>query len=322
MCQELRGSLIDIYWLLLIPYVVFLICLEFFKLPEAQLGAGRIIKRAVISVLMLYSFEECLNVMAMISDGVTEKISGIASLKDLLTRLKDNYNSTEVSWLHVREAILYIVSLLSYIVAYLGVVVAEVLIHFVWSILYVVSPLMILMYVSDKTAGVTMNLYKGLINVLVWKVFWSILGVLLLKLAMAPEVASSDNFLTAVLMNLCIGLSMLFIPFATKSLLTTGFESAATALAAVPTAAAAGAVKLYATKFGKKAMQEPLSGFQGTRAFASRRYEQMKGGEKKGREPANQSAKGQGSPLNKSQSASNQSGKRSDGRNQRHQEKK
>lgn len=285
-CRELRGSLTEIYWLLLVPYVAFLICLEFFKIPESQISAGRILKRAVISILLLYSFDECLSVLGMLADGITEKISGVENLKNLLLHLKSVYSNEEPSWIKAREWILYIISLLSYIVAYLGVFVADVLIHFVWSILYIVSPLMILMYVSEKTAGVTASLYRGLVQVLVWKVFWSILGVLLLKLALSPEVASSDNFLTAVLMNLCIGFSMLFIPLTTRSLLGNGMESAASALGALPTAAAAGAIKLYAMKYGKKAVKEPFTGLKGTREFAERRYRQLSSGVKKGRELA------------------------------------
>jgi hypothetical protein len=284
-CRELRGNLLDIYWTLLPVYVVFLICLEFFKIPDANIQAGKIIKRAVISMILLYSFEECMNVLAMISDGVTEKISGVIQLKELLKHLGDVYESKEINWLHYREAVLYIVSLFSYIVAYLGVFVADVLVHFVWSILYVVSPLMILMYVSDKTAFVTSNLYKGLISVITWKIFWEILGVLLLKLATAPEAtANTENFLSAVLINLMIGFCMLFIPFATKSLVTTGFESAATAFAAVPAAAAAGAIKLYALKYGKKALKEPLTGFKGTRNLTQLGLNHAKTGMQKGKE--------------------------------------
>ena len=268
-CRDLRGSLVDLYWLLLVPYVVLMVCLEFFRLPD-QPVPGRILKRAVISMLLLFSFEQCMKMLAMVSDGIVERVNGVSQLKDLLVHLKDNYMSMEISWLHAREALLYIISLFSYIVAYLGVFVADILIHFVWAILYVVSPLMILMYVSERTAFVTGNLYKGLINVLTWKVFWSILGVLLLKTATTPELASSDNFLMAVLMNLCIGLCMLFVPFATKSLLTSGLEGAASALAGVPAAAAAGAIKLYTIKYGKKAIKEPFTGFQGTRNLYSK----------------------------------------------------
>lgn len=278
MCRDLRGELLNIYWLLLAPYVALLICLEFFKIPEADISAGRIIKRVIVSMLLLYSFEECMNLMAMVSDGITEKISGIVQLKELLHKLWENYKSREVSWLHAREAILYIVSLISYIIAYLGVFVADVVIHFVWSVLYVVSPLMILMYVSEKTAFVTTNLYKGLISVITWKIFWSILAVFLLKIATTKEVAQSDNFVMVVIMNLCIGLCMLLIPFATKSLITSGLEGAATALAAAPLAAAAGAIKLYTVKYGKKALKEPFTGFKGTRAALSRLGEGTKRG--------------------------------------------
>lgn len=283
-CREIHGNLVEVYWLLLVPYVLFMICLELFKIPDANPGAGKILKRAVISMLLLFSFEECMNIIAMISDGITEKISGIVQLKDLLKHMAESYQERELSWLKAREAIIYLISLLSYIVAYLGVFTADVLIHFVWSILYVVSPLMILMYVSEKTAFVTGNLYKGLINVVTWKVFWSVLAVMLLKLAMSPQVVESDNFIVAVLMNLCIGFSMLFVPFATKSLISDGMGSAASALATLPTAAAFGAVKLYAAKAGKKGISEVFSGFKGTRQFTANRYRDAKAGVQFGKE--------------------------------------
>lgn len=268
-CRELRGNLVEIYWLLLIPYTVFLICLEFFRISDGSGGGGgRILRRVVISMLLLFSFEECMNLIALLSDGITEKINGLAQLKDLLHKIKENYNQEEINWLRVKEAILYIVSLISYIVAYLGVFVADVLIHFVWSVLYVVSPLMILMYVSDKTAFVTGSLYKGLFSVVTWKILWSVLAVMLLKLATHPEVSDSDNFIVSVLMNLCIGISMLFIPIATKSLLHDGLGSAASAIAAVPAAATYGAVKTYAKKFGTKGVNVVTSPFRGNRNHA------------------------------------------------------
>ncbi len=224
-----------------------------------------------------------MNLIAMISDGITEKIDGVMRLKDLLKHLEDGYKNKEVSWLRVREAVIFIISLLSYIVAYLGVFVADILIHFSWSILYVVSPLMILMYVSEKTAFVTSSLYRGLINVVTWKILCSILGVLLLKMATVPEVASSDNFLMAVLMNLCIGFCMLFIPSTTKSLLTNGMESVASKLTAVPAVAAAGAIKLYTMKYWKTAAKEPFNNFKGTRSFFSRNYNRAKTGYQTGK---------------------------------------
>lgn len=271
-CRELRDGLIQVYWTLLVPYVVLMICLDFFRMPEAPPNAGRIIKRAFVSVLLLISFEESMNMLAMLSDGVTEQINGIYQLKDLLKHLGDEYANMEVSWLRAREAILYIMNLIAYIIAYLGVFVADVIVHFVWAILYVVSPLMILMYVSERTAFVTNNLYKGLINVISWKILWSILGALLLKMAISSEAAASDNFLLVVLLNLCIGLSMLFVPFVAKSLVNDGLSGMASMMAAAPSAAALGALKVYGGKFAKSGMKEVATGLSGTRQAIGRGY--------------------------------------------------
>jgi len=305
-CREIRGHLVGLYWILLPLLVVFLIMLEFFKLPEKNPSAGNIIKRAIISMLLLFSLEECMDVIAIICDGITKHIDGIAKLKDLLVFLEKNYKNSEISFLKFREALIFIVSILSYIIAYLGVFITDVLIQFVWGVLYAVSPLMILMYVSDKTSFVTSNLYKGLLNVLSWKILASILGVMLLKLATAPQVGGWDNFITTVLINLCIGLSMLLVPFAAKSLMSDGMTSAASAMAAIPTMAVSKTIQAYSAKYGKRAVQagrdtgsraikgafynvpkEVLTGFRGTRKFALNSYNKIKSGIGSGKSKTN-----------------------------------
>lgn len=259
-CRELNSNIRELYWILLVPFTVFIIILEFFKFPEENPNVGDIIKRVVISIILLISFDQCINAIAMVGDGVTERIQGVSQLWDLMKHLEDTYKDSEVSWLKFREAVIFILNLLSYIIAYVGVFVANVLVHFVWSVLYVCSPLMILMYVSKRTSFVTSNLYKGLINVVVWKILWSILGVMLLKLATSPAVDNWDNFLTTILVNLCIGLSMLFIPFTTKSLISDGMASAASALAAAPTYATGKVVSEVAKRQGKRAISGTAQG--------------------------------------------------------------
>lgn len=269
-CRELHAQILQIYWILIIPFCVLLIVFEFFKMPEGNPNAGEIIRRAVISMILLFSFNETMNLIAMVGDGITDKINGVKSLWDLMGELGKNYEDNSISWLKFREAIIFVLSLVSYIVAYLGVFVANVLIHYVWSVLYVCSPLMILMYISRSTSFVTSNLYKGLINVMVWKVLWSILAIMLLKLATAPQVGNWDNFLTSILINLCIGVSMLFIPFATKSLINDGMSGAASALAAVPTAATGAFVKSMAVKNGKNLINQGSNGLKSSFGKMSR----------------------------------------------------
>lgn len=246
--RDIRGNLLEIYWVLILPLVLLLIVVEFFRIPEKNIGAGNIIKRAAISMLLLASFDEVVNLIAIVSDGVTEKIEGATKLMNLMDTLKDKYTEYQGSVFDLRESIIFFFNLLAYIIAYLGVFVSNALIHFVFGILYCISPLMILMYCSERTSFICSNLYKGLLSVMSWKILWSILGVLLLKLATSSEVGNWENVFTSIIINLCIGVSMLLIPFFAKSLLSDGLVNAASGLAAAPALAGIGAAKAYATK--------------------------------------------------------------------------
>jgi hypothetical protein len=264
--RQLRGELIQVYWMMLVPFVVLLIILEFFK--EEPPNVKEICRRIIISILMLYSFDYVVNAIAMVGDGITDRIDGIQKLWDVLKTLGPNYNNSSAGFFNLRETAIYFFNIAAYIIAYLGFFVATALIHFVWTVLYICSPLMILMYVSKSTAYVTKSLYSGLIQVVTWKILYSILGVLLLKLAMNQQYTGMEDYLMSIIVNLCIGVSMLFIPFATKSLMNDGLQGAATALAAIPTMAAGAAIKGVAMHAAKSMGSKGLAGakFLGTPA--------------------------------------------------------
>lgn len=256
---ELHAQMVQMYWVLLVPLVVLLFVLEVIRDDNPNLRD--LFRRIVISVLLLLTFNWTLQAIAVVGDAVTEQINGLQRLSEVLQNLGPNYSGKD-SWFNMRETVLYVFSVAAYLIAYLGFFVATALTHFVWTILYVAAPLMILMYVSRHTERVTMSLYKGLVQVVIWKILWSILGVLLLKLAMQPEVTGLEDYIMSIVVNLCIGFSMLFIPIATRSLVSDGMSSVASSLAAVPAIAAGGAVKVAAARYGAK--------IAGSAAFAAK----------------------------------------------------
>ncbi len=253
---DLHGELIKIYWVLLIPFVLFLLVMEILK--DENPNVREIFRRILISIILLYTFNWAIDAIAIIGDAVTEKINGLEKLSEVLSKLGPNYSS-QGSLFNLRETALYVFSLAAYIIAYVGFFVATALTHFVWTILYVCAPLMILAYVSPLTSYITSSLYKGLIQVVLWKILWSILGVLLLKLAVQQEVTGMEDYLMSIVVNLCIGVSMLFIPLATRSLLNDGMNSVANTLAMAPAVAAAGTIKLAASTWGSKLAQSAKS---------------------------------------------------------------
>ncbi len=258
-CREIRAEMIQIYWILIIPLLIFCALTILAKGGEEEGAAAKLLKRTFLSVILLLVFDDCMNLIGDIADGVSEKINGLAQLKAVLEETGKVIESQKTGWLEFRQWMIFFINFFAYCVAYLGFFLAEAVIHFVWAILYIASPLMILMYVSEKTAFVTGNLFKGLINVATWKVLWSILAVLLLKLMTTPQVGGMDNFLSSAIVNLCVGISMLFVPFATKSLIGDGMSSMASMAAGFSTGLIAKLTYGKVIEMGKRAVKAPFA---------------------------------------------------------------
>lgn len=259
-CREIRAEMVQIYWIMIVPLVILCALLILAKGGEEAGAGAKLLKRTFLSVILLLVFDDCMNLIASVADGVAERINGLAQLKDVLHETGRVIEQQETGWLEFRQWLIFAINFFAYCVAYLGFFLAEAIVHFVWAILYIASPLMILMYVSEKTAFVTSNLFKGLISVATWKILWSILAVLLLKLMTAPQTGGVDNFLTAAIVNLCVGISMLLVPFATKSLINDGMSGMAS-MAAGFTAGVVGKLSYgKVVDLAKRGIQAPFKG--------------------------------------------------------------
>ncbi len=249
-CSQLYGEMVSIYWIMILPLIVFLVILELFKSAGKQPDAGKVLFRALMSILMLISFKETINLIAFIGDGVAERIDGLAKMPEILDVFSDNFSREGPALYKVRELFIFLLNFLSYFLAYFGIFIVDALIHFSWSILYVCAPLMILCFIPEQTANISKNLYKGLLTVISWKIMWSILGVLLLRLAVSKTTENSDNIITAAVINLCIAVSILLVPLFTRSLLGDGLSSF--------TSGIAGIAGMTALSAGKAIMGAPI----------------------------------------------------------------
>jgi len=232
-CRELHGEMAKLYWLLLLPVIVFLLILEMLKSGNQIPDGGKILLRTVISILLIASFKETINLVAVMGDGIANRIDGLAKMGKLMDLFSENFSRDAPALYKIRELFIFLLNFLSYFLAYLGIFISDALLHFTWSILYVCAPLMILCYIPEQTANVCKNLYKGLLTVITWKCLWSILGVLLLKLAVEKTTENSDNLITTAVINLCIALSILTVPFFAKSFIGDGVAGFASNIAGV-----------------------------------------------------------------------------------------
>ncbi len=235
-CNDLRQNLVGIYWLSIAPLVTFLIILQFFNVFDKAPNASKVIHRALLSIIMLVSFEEVLHLITYVGDGVVFAISPKPHINEVLDEAWTFVTGMEISWLKYKETIIWIFSLISFIFAYLGAFIADALVHFVWAILYVLSPLMILAYIPEKTAKICTGLYQSLCTVITWKIMWAVLSVILLKFVTHAPIQDGDNYnaILLIVINLFIGGSMLFIPFTTKAFIGSDFAGYAAGLSMAP----------------------------------------------------------------------------------------
>ncbi len=260
-CKEIRSNMIEIYWISIVPLTLLLIILEFFKLPEREPNALGIIKRAALSIILLMSFDEVFRMISLIGDGIVTHISPTPHINEVLSEMWKFVKDMELSWHQFKETLIWILSLLSFIFAYLGAFIADALVHFCWGILFVMSPLMILAYISEATSQITKGLYRSLCIVMVWKITWTALGVILLKLTAHAPIAQGDDYnaILLIVINLFIGTSMLVVPITTKAFLSSDFATFAGGLAAIPAIASqkiiTGHIKKAATLSSQKGKQ-------------------------------------------------------------------
>ncbi len=255
--RSIRSEMIGIYWTLLPLVLVIMVIIE---LLASQPKVGEILKRVFISVLLLITFPYVSGFIASIGDSITDKLTGLNDAYSVLSELgpKKMEGSQGGGFFDLRGHFLYFLALLAYLIAYLGFFMADALTQYTWVLLEVCSPLMILCYVAPGVAGVTSSLYSGLTKVIVWKVLWLILGALLLQLAQNASYDGLSEYLSAIVLNLCIGFSMLFVPLATKSLLKDGFEGISGTLSAVPLGIALAKIKMSGGILAQKAAKTAL----------------------------------------------------------------
>ena len=108
-------------------------------------------------MILLWSFEDVINTIGMVTDGIVEKVGGNANLESLLTNTKNSYEAQMPGMFKFQQMLRYILGLGCYMISLLGYYLTEVSINFVYTILYILRPLLILAFLvfgegsEDKT---------------------------------------------------------------------------------------------------------------------------------------------------------------------------
>lgn len=238
--NDLHRQFVTIYYLMLPVFFALSIAVAWFRNPQGGPEFLDILKRAIVSVLLLSAFPDISRSILFIADGIAEKIDALNSLDTIMRMAQEKSqgytNSATSLLLQFDDLIMAALSFISYVVLYIARYLTIAMFHFFWLFFSVASPLMLLFNLFSGTSQITVNLFRGMCEVAAWKVVWAILGAMLAALSFGDAYRTEGSYLTLMVMNFVIAVAMLMTPMMVRSIVGSGLQSMSTSIG--PAAAA------------------------------------------------------------------------------------
>lgn len=236
---KLHSELRNIYYLMLPLFFCLSLVITWLKTPTGGPDFIEAVKRAFVSTLLLAGFQEMTDAILFVTSGLADKISDMQGLDMFMQMAGDKANSYTASptslVLGFNDLIIATLSFLSYIILYIARFLMVAVYHFGWVFLSLIAPVLLLFHIFSPK--ITLNLFKSMIEIASWKVVWAVLSAMLAALPFGNAYAISGNYLTVIVLNFVIAISMLCTPLVVKSLVGSGFTAFADTLGPISAAA-------------------------------------------------------------------------------------
>lgn len=230
--RHLHGIFSNAFLTLVLTLITVGIVLEYFKMP---LGAvpqfGSLIGRVFVACILWTALPEIMNTLSSVTDSFVSEIGNLIEFKYVLSKLADKFHEMTFSWVSIKDSVLILISYLTFFLLYITVHLANAFFLFTWMMLYVFAPILIGMYVLPITSGATIKLFRSLIEVCLWKIVWCCMSALLWSMALSKinDPDTKISFLTAIILNLMLALSVLATPIITSAFMNSGVSTMANA---------------------------------------------------------------------------------------------
>ena len=236
--RSIHALFESVFYGLAVVLVLIGVISEYFKLPIGGMAfTPELIGRVLIAALLLHSYPEVTNTMSDVTDALANRIGDYNNFNLVTARMKEKLDTMVWSWTAVKDSIIMLFSFVTFFILYISVFITNAGVIYVWTILYVFSPILIAFFILPATAGATKALYRTLIEVCMWKIVWATLAALLWSSALSDMNKADINFLTVISFNLILALSLLATPIVVSALASKGLSSVASS--AIGTAAMA-----------------------------------------------------------------------------------
>ena len=249
--EQLHQEFVNIYYLMLPVFFALALVMAWFRSSGNAPDFMDVLKRTVISMILLVAFPDISRAIAFVAEGITNKIDAVNSLDTFMRMVQEKSQSYSYSptslLLQFNDLLIATLSFLSYIVVYIARYLTIAMYHFFWVFFTISSPLMLLFNLFQGTSQITVNLFKGMIEVASWKIVWAILGAMLTALSLGDAYKTDGNYVVLIVMNFVIAVAMLMTPMIVRSIVGQGFHSMSSTLGPAAVAAMVAAPARAAT---------------------------------------------------------------------------
>ncbi len=234
--HTLHNFFYSIFYALVTLFLLIGILIEYFKLPLGSTpGFSTLVGRALVAVILLHTFPEVTHLLADFSDGVAKKVGDLNQFHVVLEKMGEQLKNLSFSWVsawsNFKGYVLLLLSLLTFCLLYFSTYVAQAFLMYTWTLIYVLSPLLIALFVLPQTAAATSGLYRSLIEASCWKILWAIIATLLWSSGVSD--LHQANIVTGICFNLILAASLLMTPMVVHQLASSGIAAMAGTLGSI-----------------------------------------------------------------------------------------
>lgn len=227
--QNLHHEFQRLFYLFLPVFFILAVIIEWFKNPAGSPEFLQVLKRTFIATILVVGFREIAGTIQVLCDGVANRISDLSGIDEII-RMAGEKTSTYTmnpifAILGFDDLFIAVLSFASYFILYLAKFVMVAIYHFMWGLLSILSPLLILFTLFRGTLSIPMHLFQSLIEVASYKIVWAILSAMITSLAFGKTYQVEGDYLTVIILNFVIALAMLSTPLVVRSIVGGGLSN-------------------------------------------------------------------------------------------------
>lgn len=240
--KSLHEIFNNLFYIMISTALVVGIIIEYFKLPLGGMPQFTpLVGRVVVAAILLVAVPELMNMLASVTDAVVKDVGGLTQFGLVMKRMGEKLGSLSFSWVSFRDVIILVISFLTFYLLYITVYLMDAFFVFAWMMLYIMSPVLVALFVLPATESATKQLFRSMFEVCAWKCVWGVLSALLWSFALSDinQPGHNIDFLTAIILNLMLAFSVIMTPKVTSAFLGGGISQVADTFGSTLLAAAA-----------------------------------------------------------------------------------